>query len=96
MSAFSAEDFLPAVGNNVELFPWHIHGKDRRRGVADGQAGAVVANPVSILNFNASRGAIPRENGVVIRVSLREIRKMSVISGVGINVVELELLGDIS
>ena len=79
MRAFTTEDFLPAKGNHVEFFPGHLHCKNSRGCITDGQPLAVIGDPVSIGNLDSGGGTVPGENNVVIRVGLGQVWKQTVI-----------------
>ena len=64
VAAFSAEHFLPGIGDHIELGPGHRHRKYRTRGIGDAEAGAIIGNPVAVRHPDTRGGAIPGENHI--------------------------------
>ncbi len=85
MRRLAAQHFLP--GN--------IHGEHRGGRVGDGQAGALVGDPVAIRHPHTRYGAVPGEDDVTAEVDLRQIGQLAIFGDQGANVGQLELPGDV-
>ena len=73
MRGLAAHDLLPRVGDYVELFPGQVHGEDRGRGVADGQALAVSGDPLAIGHLHPRGRAVPRKDHVAVAVDQGQV-----------------------
>ena len=95
MGAFPAQYFLPAVGHDVEFFPGQRHGEHRGSGITQGQALALIADPLAIGHLDSRCGAIPGKNDVMIPAGLTKVRQGAVICGVTVDLLQFQLLHDV-
>ena len=95
MGSFPTQHFLPAVGHYVEFFPGQHHGEHRGSGITDGQALALIADPLAIGHLDSRCGAVPGKNDVVIRAGLSKVRQVAVICSVTIDLLQFQLLHDV-
>ena len=89
MTAFATQHFLPAVGDNIEFFPWHIHGKYSGGCITDSQACALVAYPVCIGDFDTRGGTVPGKDAVMVWIGLGHIWEQSIVRGITVEFCEL-------
>ncbi len=73
--AFAAEHLLPGEGRDIDLFPRQMIGEHSARCVGEGQAFAVVRDPVAIGHANPRSRSVPGEQDVVRPVDLVEVRE---------------------
>ena len=95
MAALAAQNFLPAIGDNVELIPRQFHGEDSRRRIANGQTFAVVSNPVTIGNAHTRRCTVPGENNIAVKINGAQIRQLAVIRIKGAHIIKFKLLNNV-
>ena len=74
----AAQDLLPGPGHDVELGPGQVHGERGRGRVAQGEAPAVVPDPVAVGHAHARGGAVPAEHDVPGGIDLGEVRELAV------------------
>ena len=75
-AALAAEHLLPGEGGDIELVPGQVDGERRRGRVADGEARAVVGDPVAVGHAHARSGAVPGEDDVAVGVDRGEIGQL--------------------
>ncbi len=96
MGRFAAQNLLPREGGHIQLVPRQVHRKGGRGRVTDGEAVAVVGDPVAVGHAHARGGAVPGEdNVVVLGVDAREINDLAVLSDLGL-CVDFQLLDHVS
>ena len=95
VSRFTAERFLPGVGDHVEFFPGQRHGEYRRGRIADGQAGTVRGNPISVRDTDSRSGSVPHEDDVPLRVGRLQIGQLTVVRLQNPCVLQAQLAGDV-
>ena len=93
--ALAAHHLLPGPGDDIELGPRQVHGEDGRGRVADGEALAIVGDPVAVRHLHARGRAVPGEDDVVRPVDGLEIGDLAVARLQDARVLELELLGHV-
>ncbi len=96
MLGFAAHHLLPGIGDDIELVPRQIHGKQGRGGIADSQPCPVSGNPAPVRDPHTGGGAVPGEDHVPAEIGLGQVGQFAVTGLEGPDVVQLELLGDIA
>ena len=91
VAALPAQHLLPGVGGDIDLVPGQVLRERRRGRVADGEARAVVGDPVAVRHTHARGRAVPGEDDVARHVDRREIGEPAII-GPRDGRVELQLL----
>ena len=95
MLGLAAEHLLPGEGGGIELLPGDLLREHRRGRIADGQAGAIVSDPIGIGHTHPRGGAVPGEHHVAVAIDLGEIGQFAIRRKQRAYIFELELLDDI-
>ena len=74
----AAQHLLPGPGHDIELVPGQLHRERGRGGVAQGEARAIVGDPVAVGHPDARGGAVPAEHGVARRIHRAEVRQRAI------------------
>ena len=77
MLRFATQNFLPAIGHDIQLVPGHRHRKRRRRRVANRQPFAVIGNPVGMRHDHARSRPIPGKDDIMREIGLGQIGKLA-------------------
>lgn len=91
MRTLAAQHLLPREGRDIDLVPRQVIGEHRAGRVGEGQALAVVGDPVAVGHAHARGGAVPGEEDVVRPVDRIQVRDLAVI-GAQDGGIELQLL----
>ena len=95
MGTLATEHLLPAVGDDIELVPGHVHGEYGRGRVTDGEPLTVVGDPVAVRHLDPGGGAIPGEHHIGGAVGAAQVGQLAVIGLDNLDIVELQLLDHI-
>src|SRR3546814_10924159 len=78
VTAFAAKHFLPAIGDDIELVPRHVHREPGRCRVGEYQALAIVADPLAIGNAHARGGAVPGDADVLFLIDAGQVGQLAI------------------
>ena len=95
-AGLSAQDLLPGKGDDIELRPVEVLREGGRCGVADRQPLAVGSDPIAVRHPDAGGGAVPGEDDIVVEIDFGEVRQFAVRRLERADILELELLDDVS
>ena len=95
MRRFPAQRLLPGPGDDIELVPRQIHGKGRRRRIANHQPLPVGSDEIRIRQPHARRGAVPGEHQIMRRINLGQVGQLAIRRAEHIGIGQLQLLDDV-
>ena len=95
VSRLAAENFLPGIGDHIELRPIEALRENARSRVADGEALPVRRDPICVRYPHAGRGSVPGKDDIAREIDLAKIWQVSVGGLHDAHVAELQLLDDI-
>ena len=94
--SLASHNLLPRPCHNVGFGIINIHSEDRRRGIADGQSGAIIWDPIKVGDLHARCCAIVGEDHVIIEIHLTKVRKFAVVRLELSCAIQFELLHDVT
>ncbi len=95
MRRLPAQHFLPGPGDNIEFFPRQFHREHGGGRIANGEALAVLGDPVTVRHPHAGGRAVPGEDDIAGPVGRGKVGNFAIAGGNHLGIFKLELLDDI-